>query len=361
MNATTGVPMLQSPHSLVDSSRRTGKPHADEHAPKRPAAVREIVACLDGSTLGSSIIPHARAVANAFGARLTLLHVLEIEAGVAAPLSPLDWGIRQREARAHLEEMVSRLGDVESGVASELIQGRAAEQICSWAEKHDVDLTVLCSHGSHGVTDWQLASTARKLIERTPGSLLLVPATATREEPVRYRRILVPLDGSPRGESVLPIAMRIAQSQQADILLVHVVPPPDITHIGPVDAEGADLMRKVSAHNHRVADAYLDRIRARVSQSGCPVRALVVDGGSVRTQLERAIREEGADLVVMSAQGRTTGLDMPCGSVTEHTMAHSSAPVLVVRDGLRRRMRRADPSSDEPLRDRLATTGHIDV
>jgi nucleotide-binding universal stress UspA family protein len=314
------------------------------------------MACLDGSELGSGVVPHAQAVARALGARLTLLHVLETEDTGAGPPGPLDWGIRQREARAHLEGLVAQLGDLESGIRSELIQGRAAEQICSWAVQHDVDLTVLCSHGAHGVTDWDLASTARKLIDRTPGSLLLVPATAVAEEEVRYQRILVPLDGSPRAESVVPVAMRIAASQNAEVLFAHVVPVPELTRTGPLDAEGVDLERRVVERNQRVASVYLDRLRARVSPAASRVRALVVGGDSVRTRLERLIREEGADLVVMSAHGHTGRTDSSCGSVTEYAVTHATTPLLVVRDRTRYRMRRVSPLSSRPL-ERLAPTG----
>jgi nucleotide-binding universal stress UspA family protein len=318
------------------------------------------VACLDGSELGSGIVPHARVVARALGARLTLLHVLETEATGTGPADSLDWGIRQREARAHLDGLAAQLGDLESGIRSELIQGRAAEQICSWAEQHDVDLTVLCSHGTRGLTDWDLASTARKLIDRTPGSLLLVPATAAAKEEVRYRRILVPLDGSPRAESVVPVAMRIAASQKAEMLFVHVVPVPELTRTGPLDAEGEDLERRVVEHNHRVASAYLDRLRARVSQAGQRVRVLVVEGGSVRTRLERLIREDRADLVVMSAHGHTGRTDSSCGSVTEYAVTHATSPLLVIRDRARRRMRRVAPSSTRPLQ-RPAPSGPATV
>ena len=356
MTAASTAPMLLSPHSLVDPPRPDGGPRRAEEPPTHPSSVREIVACLDGSELGSGIVPHARVVARALGARLTLLHVLETEATGAGPPDSIDWGIRQQEARAHLEGLATQLGDLESGIRSELIQGRAAEQICSWTEQHDVDLTVLCSHGARGVTDWDLASTARKLIDRTPGSLLLVPATAAAKEEVRYQRILVPLDGSPRAESVVPVAMRIAASQKAEVLFVHVVPVPEITRAGPLDAEGADLVRRVIEHNRRVASAYLDRLRARASQAGSRVRALVVGGGSVRTRLERLIREEGADLVVMSAHGHTGRTDCPCGSLTEYAVTHATTPLLVVRDRARRRMRRVGPSSFQP-REQLAPPG----
>jgi nucleotide-binding universal stress UspA family protein len=188
----------------------------------------------------------------------------------------------------------------------------------------------------------------------------LVPATAAAKEEVRYQRILVPLDGSPRAESVVPIAARIAASQKAELLFVHVVPVPEITRTGPLDAEGAELERRVVEYNHRVASAYLDRVRACASQAGSRVRALVLGDGSVRTRLERLIREERMDLVVMSAHGSTCRTDCPSGSLTEYALTHATTPLLVVRDRALRREGRVGPSSPRPL-ERLASSSHATV
>jgi nucleotide-binding universal stress UspA family protein len=267
---------------------------------------------------------------------LTLLRVLEADTRAAAfstPTDPLDWGIREREARAHLEDVASKLAVLDQEIRSELIQGQPAEQICCWVENHQVDLTVLCSHGSRGRTDWDLASTARKLIDRIPGSLLLIPAeVAAAHHEVRYQRLLVPLDGSSRAESVVPLAMRIAASQGAEILLVHVVENPEIFRHGLPDAEGADLERRVADHNQRVSSEYLDRLRTRVNRTGVRVRSVVVRDGSVRTRLQQVVRDEKIDLVVMSAHGSAGRLDSPCGSVTEHALTHAVVPLLVLRD-----------------------------
>jgi nucleotide-binding universal stress UspA family protein len=62
-------------------------------------------------------------------------------------------------ARAYLERLVSLAGQRKVDVQSEIIQGRAAEQICGWALQHGADLTVLASHGEHGRSEWTLSST----------------------------------------------------------------------------------------------------------------------------------------------------------------------------------------------------------
>jgi nucleotide-binding universal stress UspA family protein len=351
MHSASSEPILLCPHSLIDRSDRTGASRRADEAGGEEASFREILACVDDSEFGSRVVPHAGRMAEALGGRVTLLHVLESEStGSGSPPDPLEWGIRKREARQRLARASAGLDGLESGVRAELIQGRPAEQICSWAEQHDVDLTVLCSHGRHGVTEWGLASTARKLIDGIRGSFLLVPPT----EPVRgtqgYQRILVPLDGSPRAESVIPIALRIAAFEGAELVFVYVVPTPEITTAGFLDAEGAELERRVAEHNERVASSYLDRIRARSRQAGARARVVVITSGSVQSRLASMMRDEAVDLVVMSAHGHSGRKDSPCGAVTQYALTHTSAPLLVVRDGPPRRARRIS-SPDARLRE----------
>jgi len=303
---------------------------------------RRIAVCLDGSELGERIIPHALAVAQSLGTPVTFLRVLEGRPVGDAPPDPLDWEIRRKEARNYLEQCADECHDAGASIDVELIEGHAAEQICRWAEHHEADLTVLCSHGASGHTEWSLASTARKLVERAPGSLLLVPAAAAAVSGVaRYRRILVPVDGSSRAESVIPLATRLAAGQGAEVILAHIVPIPELTEIGLLDAEDIELRERLVKRNERVAHEYLDRLRARVTTEGLSLRAMALRGGDVRSRLASLIGDEEVGLVVLSAHGHGGHCDIPCGSVTTHLLAHTATPLLIVRPRTTRATRRA--------------------
>jgi nucleotide-binding universal stress UspA family protein len=312
-------------------------------SPTLAAPFRRIAVCVDGSEMGETLVRHAAMVAAAFGAPLTILRVLESESNTdTAPSDPLEWGVRQREARAYLEQLVSLAGHCDIDVRSELIQGRAAEQICGWAWQHGAELTVLASHGEHGRSEWMLSSTARKLVDAVPGSFLLVPADGDRRDgsAVRYRRIMVPLDGSARAESVLPIATRLAKAHEAELLIAHVTPAPELTKVGPLTAQDLDLEQRVIARNERVARSYLDQIRTRLSEAGVAARTVIARSGDARTQLARLVRREGVDLLILSAYGRRGPRDTPCGSVAAHLLTQVSVPLLVIRERPRRVMKR---------------------
>lgn len=306
------------------------------------APVGRVVACLDGSELGERALPHALAAAQALGAPLTLLRVLEQAPEGQGPADPMEWEIRRKEAREYLDRLAK--GGAKSGaeVDAEVIEGKAAEEICRWTAHADAGLTVACTHGAGGHSPWTLASTARKLLDRAPGSLLLIPAASAAPE-ARYRRVLVPLDGSPQAESVLPIAVRIASAHEAELLVVHVVPLPELTELGPLDANDLELRDTIVRRNERVARMYLDRLRARLVESDGSLRMLILKDGDVAGRLARVAADERVDLMVLAAHGRGAGSSAPCGGVTADLIARSTVPLLIVRSQTSRSMRRASP------------------
>ena len=151
---------------------------------------------------------------------------------------------------------------------------------------------------------------------------------------------MVPLDGSARAESVLPMAMRLARVHAAELLIAHVTPAPALTRVGPLTAGDFELEQRVRARNERVARAYLDQIRARLSEAGITVRALISCDGDARTRLARLVRREDVDLIILSAYGRRGPRDVPYGSVAAHLLTHVAAPLLVLRERPRRVLRR---------------------
>ncbi len=303
---------------------------ATEHI--RPdEAIHRIAVFLDGSTFGEGLIPHAAALARATCGSLTLVQVLEAPP-CGSKSDPVDWEMRRSEASQHLQRLAAKRGEPGDFLEAELVEGQPAEQLCRWVSQHDVDVAVLSTHGSGGRTVWMLASTARKLVEGMPCSFLLVPAAAGQGPEVHYRRILVPLDGSARAESVLPLAARVAAAEGAELLLAHVVPVPELTEIGPPTDEDEALCARLIDRNERVAAAYLDRLRTRLNADDTTVRTVLVRDGDARTRLLGLIADEGTDLVVLSSHGHGGRLEAPCGSVADYLVAHASRPLLIMRD-----------------------------
>ena len=225
--------------------------------------IRHVLVPLDGSALAACALPWAVAVAQALAARMTLLRVLEtpaISSATSHHHDAVDWELRRAEALSQLAKIDHDLKARELTSAIALLEGRPAEQIINFARAQHVDLVVLSSHGEGGLTGWALSSTALMVIARTRSSVLIVPAHAAEGQrigDVRLHRLLVPLDCSPRAECVLPLATALARAHDAEMILAHVVPEPEMPRRLPPSAADLAVASQVTERNRLEGERYL--------------------------------------------------------------------------------------------------------
>jgi nucleotide-binding universal stress UspA family protein len=156
-----------------------------------------------------------------------------------------------------------------------------------------------------------------------------------------YQRIMVPLDGSARAEGALPVAAQLARASQATLILTCVVTIPLEYGYAGVGMGIAGLYGPATASvplNTEVVDVeraesqkYLANLAGSPDLHGIQTK-IEVRMGSPALSLIEAISDQQADLVVMTSHGRTGALRWVLGSVAQHLVRHSSAPVLVLRE-----------------------------
>jgi nucleotide-binding universal stress UspA family protein len=291
--------------------------------------LKRILLPLDGSVLADCVLPHTAAIAQAMDANVVFLHVLEPEKG--HPSDPLDWQLRKLEAEMHLQEVEDSWRSL--GLASEtvLLEGKAADRIIEYAHEAEVDLIVVSSHGQSGLTGWSISSVGQKLIHRLRKSIMVVPAYQTeyKVEKGGYGRILVPLDGSLRAESVLPVACKLAHSHEASLLVAHVVTPPEMMQRTPLSAEDAWLVEELVSRNRQKASQYFDELRSRLP---CEVETHLINGEDVTTALHDLVKQAEIDLVILTAHGSSGKGQRPYGSIVTNFIEDGTATVLVLQD-----------------------------
>jgi nucleotide-binding universal stress UspA family protein len=135
------------------------------------------------------------------------------------------------------------------------------------------------------------------------------------------KRILVPLDQSPLGEAKLPVAEDQARAFDAELILLHVLPPEALDPSGAVSPE--------EAH----ARTYLDTVAARMRAEGVTAYGLVRAGPAAQTIVDEA-RERAVDLIVLGANVRSTLPRAVLGSVADEVVRNAPCPVLLVRPHL---------------------------
>ena len=134
-----------------------------------------------------------------------------------------------------------------------------------------------------------------------------------------YRKILLPLDGSPLAERALIPALTLAQALQAQVVVLRVVPSPEML----VNAEMLNAVRQT-------AQGYLETV---CQQYDIPPDALQVwlrQGSPAQTILQVA-QDEAVDLIVMSSHGRSGVGRWVYGSVAEQVLRGAVCDTLIIR------------------------------
>ncbi|RPH99758.1 MAG: universal stress protein, partial [Zetaproteobacteria bacterium] len=134
-------------------------------------------------------------------------------------------------------------------------------------------------------------------------------------------RILVPLDGSPLAEAVIPQVAELAALRKAEVVLLRVALAHTLPGADPVAAQ----VRAVDE-----AEAYLLRVERDLVARGLPVVRAVRYGRPAEEILDHA-RVGGVSLIAMSTHGRTGIRRWVLGSVAEQVARRSPVPVLLWR------------------------------
>jgi nucleotide-binding universal stress UspA family protein len=323
---------VEPPGRAATSVSTKGLQGSDSSQPKGHA--RRLLVCLDGSPLSQACLPHAVSLAKTFASAVTLVRVMQSGRDHAGPSASdaLDWEIARHEAQgylAHLQRDVSEA--VGRPVDVRLEQGRPAERIVELAREISADLILLGSRGDGGARVHTLGSTASQVLSAARTSLFIAPPSAVVRIEASPTRILVPLDGSLRSESILPAAARIARAYAAELLLVHVVQEPHSTALLPA-ADDMALARSLAARLVSGATHYLDRLRMQLAHEAPSVRTLVARHASEPECVLDLAKSEAADLIVLAAHGSGCATAHAFGRFTGFLLTHTAVPLLTLQD-----------------------------
>ncbi|MCY6379667.1 universal stress protein [Hoeflea prorocentri] len=311
----------------VEDTDQNEQPFASENG--NNGLVPNVVACVDTSPVSRKVVSHARTIARALGGELSLVHFVETGTDNAqSPSDPIEWDIRRRKANLFLSSLASQFESRQRPLAFNVLEGNSIDQIeCPGG--HAFNITAFCR--SSEVSKRTIGATARRIVDGSAGSLLLVPNTVPQTEEVTYSRILVPLDGSSRAEAAIPVAMRIAKHEKAEIVLLHVTPKIDLIGGAGQRVKDMELQEELTRRNARLAREYIERTRASLLGSGIDVRCVLLKGGDARRRIEDSITSLSIDLLVMSSHGQSGYSDVPIGDVSNFVLSRTSIPVLIVR------------------------------
>lgn len=323
---------MKTEHAVTEHKERRKQRRASKR--KTGHGIQHIMVCLDGTASADTRIAYAVSLATIFGSEITLMHVIPHHDDGNSPhkTDALGWEIARQEASARLERLEQE-ATLNSGrkIDIRLEQGRPAERIVALSRELGADLVVLGSPSHCDDLSWETGRTAQKVLAAARSSVLIVRGKEAFPTFVPPRRILVPLDGSHRTESVLPTAEKVAGAHGAQLVLVHVVEEPSRNAILTVP-EDLELARDLATRLEAQASQYLEALRHRVSYHETLVDTQVGRQADTRQFLVELSARENIDLVILSAHGCNCTNARPFGSVTAHLLAHSRVPLLILQD-----------------------------
>lgn len=301
--------------------------------------INHILVPLDGSTLAECVLPHVVAIAPMTHARVTLVHVMEsVQKERGNPgVDPVEWHLQKQNSERYLEQVAGQLKAVGIlGVEPIILEGSPANSVVDFARNNNVDLIMLSTHGQSGLSGWNVSSVVQKILLRSYKSILLVraylPSSAGMTK-VRYKRLFVGLDCSPRSEFVLPFAISVAQYHKSHLILESVVEKPQVINRFPPSDQDNELLNAFVEKNYQAASHYLDQLIAQFSSiKGIKITAHVSTGDKIIPVLHDLVEEANADLVMLAAHGYSGERRWPYGSVTTSFIAYGNTSLMILQD-----------------------------
>ncbi len=301
---------------------------------------QHMLVAIDGSESSLRAADIAIELASLLHARLAILSVEETSPSYVATREESQR--EHREAVEHFEKLLAplRRRAEQHGVQvnSVVRSGHEVQAILDALGERGSDLLVLGHQGHSGIWETFLGSTADKLVNHAPCSVLVIRPKTGR---LLFKRLLIALDGSPLSWQAFQVSLQLAKVLGAPLHAVSVIegptapPPPNPSAIR---SEG------------QVWDwiAYYQQVQARASAqaqlAGVTLETTTREGhaGSVLTA---SIREGSYDLLILGATGQEQPWSNTIGGTAHKVANETPCAILLVRP----------PVSQQRVRDLMET------
>ncbi|MFZ0759605.1 MAG: universal stress protein [Candidatus Sulfotelmatobacter sp.] len=287
-------------------------------------ALKNILFATDFSPYSDGALPYALAIARQHGARVYGAHVLPSEEYVFAAADA--WPNYAQQVEQGRQQAIAQLEKQLGGVPHKTFSsaGDVWKVLFRLIGEHAIDLIVVGTHGRTGARKLLMGSIAEKIFRQAPCPVLSVGPNV-RIKPnseIRFQHIVFATDFGEESLAALPYAVSLAEEEQAELVLLHIVEQPSA---GISDLKGvtASLMRR------------LKELAPPEAESWCHPEYVVGFRRQFASSAERIVeiaRERLADLIVLGVRPTHAALVTHLAHTTaQHIVAHAACPVLTIR------------------------------
>jgi nucleotide-binding universal stress UspA family protein len=289
-------------------------------------ALKNILFATDFSPCSNAALPYALSVARRHGATLHAAHVEPTDADMLF-MSPENWPRVAEEENKRIQGHNEQLENQLQGLPHRVLtpRGKVSDALVQIIVGREIDLVVLGTHGRTGVRKLLMGSVAEEIFRRAACPVLSVGPNVSHkpDREAEFHRILFATDFSQESLTALPYAMSLAEEDEAQLALLHVLEQA-AAGIVDLEADTAFLLRR------------LRELIPEEAEPRCHAECLVEFGRQFASPAERILevaKNRAADLIVLGVRpvhgnpGRVTHL----ASTTAQILTQAVCPVLTVR------------------------------
>lgn len=268
---------------------------------------RSVLLPLDGSPASEQAVQLAASLVKRTGGQIELVHIHEPNPPDAwLPVTPFHYeGLEQSDREwqgrdvARETEYLSQFTDRLDGVARyKVLQGAVVPALEREIEETNPDLIMMSA-----------GNVAEVLVRDVHRPVILIHPQNKPVTELRTDHIMIPLDGSRHGESVIKHALELSDASSRLTLLTVAI----------------------SAENVEAAYDYLDLVAEELRAEGHTVTCDVIVSSSEANAILLHAAEHNVDVICMATHGRNAVRRLLMGSVANEVLRGAKIPVLLYR------------------------------
>ena len=145
-----------------------------------------------------------------------------------------------------------------------------------------------------------------------------------------FNTMLVPTDGSPLSDKAIAVAIEFAREGKRRIIAISVAEPYMFSMLDSNDDSSSATLYEEKTQQRALLNVQKVLDAAKAAEVEC--KSHVTRSFSPYDEIIKAANEFKCDIIVMASHGRKGLNKLFLGSETQKVLAHSSIPVLVIRE-----------------------------
>lgn len=290
-----------------------------------------ILVPLDGSREAEEALDHAISITKTFPAQVILLRVIaEADSAAAVRIDSVDFALWRHQATAYLNGLIERYASSLVSIRAQVAEGNAAETVVQFMRSEKPDLVVLTRYGSGNAMDFAAGGTAQKIVASAECSVLLLDPHKSMGPEVKYKHILVPVDGSKGSECAVAIATMLADTHNAALVLLHVSEEPCLSKNIPATQHAQTLTKEMHRLIRREAERRLGELATKIPKH-LAVEKRVLVSSDPPFAIESAAEDDDSDLLLLHATNAGPTGDLRLGSVNQSLIQYSHRALFILQ------------------------------